>query len=849
MKKIYSFCIVILALLTSSALVAQQKNYWTPSDVSKIDIRLISEPTMPTVYNIVALDDAAFRASMVGVPSETAMDVANSPKIISFPNMEGQMERFTVVEAPVMEDGLSARYPGINSYIGKGIEDKSQIVRFDVSPYGINAMIMSGKRGTIYIDHIQGNYYRVSSRDDFEAHAAFHCNTPLDLTNTFAGRPSQVSEANQPVLRKYKLALLSGAEFSLHFITTEVTVAEKKARVLAEQNAEMTRANGIFEREFSVRLLLCATNDSIIYLDPATDPVDNVDGPTQSTLNTAINAKIGSANYNIGHTESKSTSLANSNGNAGCIGCVCGGTTTKGTAFTSYYNPSLLDLYVVDYMTHEMGHQMGANHTFTFNNESTTVQCEPGSGITIMGYAGITGSTDVAAHSIDNYHGKTIQQVTQYMYNSTGNNCKVVDSNHNIIPVANAGADYTIPKSTPFALTGTGSDGDANDVVTFAWDQTDVNNTGTNVTPTATLATGPMFRTFSPKTSPTTYFPSIQYVLTGANGTTWEKLASVARTYNFRLSVRDNHGFGGGTASDNMIVTVDATSGPFAVTFPGTTTSLLTWVGNSTKTITWNVANTTAAPVSCSLVRISLSTDTFKTAIILADSVPNNGSANIIVPNTPTNKARVKVEAIGNIFFDICDRAVTITADPLPVKLLGLTATKQNQKSLLKWQTASEQNASMFNIQRSGDGLHFENTNIGNVKALGNTSSINTYSFLDASPLKNVNYYRIESVDANNLKEYSNIATVNFGSIDKLKILSNPVTNNTFYFNYTAADYGKLSVQFFDSKGALVAQNSLSAIAGNASYSIDVQYMPTGMYVAKFVEANGTITSATFVKK
>lgn len=848
MKKFYSFCFVALTLLTSSVVTAQQKNYWTPSDVSNIDIRLISGPTMPTVYKIVELDDAAFRASMVGVPSETSVTVANSTKIVAFPNMEGQMERFTVVEAPVMEEGLAARYPGINSYIGKGIEDKSQIVRFDVSPYGMNAMIMSGNRGTIYIDHVQGNYYRVSSRDDFEAHSLFNCNSPIDLTNnTFSSRPSDISDASQPTLRTYKLALLSGAEFSLHFITTEVTVAEKKARVLAEQNAQMTRANGIFERDFSVRLLLCATNDSIIYLDPATDPVDNVDGPTQTTLNTAINAKIGSANYNIGHTESKSTSSANSNGNAGCIGCVCGGTTTKGKAFTSYYNPSLLDYYVVDYLTHEMGHQMGANHTFTFNNESTTVQCEPGSGITIMGYAGITGATDVSNHSIDNFHGKTIQQVTQYMYNSTGNNCAVPITTNNVIPTANAGADYTIPKSTPFALTGSGSDGDATDVVTFAWDQIDVNNSGTNVTPATTLATGPMFRTFSPKTSPTTYFPSIQYVLTGANGTTWERLAAVARTLNFRLVVRDNHGYGGGNATDNMIVTVDATSGPFAITFPATTG--LSWVGNSTKTITWNVANTTAAPVSCSLVRISLSTDTFKTAIILADNVPNNGSANIIVPNTPTNKARIKVEAVGNIFFDICDRAVTITADPLPVKLMGLTATKQNQTSLLRWQTASEQNAGQFNIQRSADGIHFENSSIGNVKALGNTTSISNYSFIDASPLKKTNYYRVESVDANQLKEYSNVAMVTFGSNEKLKILSNPVSNNQLYFNYTAADYGKLSVQFFDSKGSLVAQNSLSAVAGNASYSIDVQYIPTGVYVAKFVEANGTVSTAKFYKK
>jgi hypothetical protein len=390
-------------------------------------------------------------------------------------------------------------------------------------------------------------------------------------------------------------------------------------------------------------------------LSAASDPIANASSPSNAALQTAMNNRIGGANYDIGHTQSKGSD----NGNAGCIGCVC--ITGKGLGWTVYSNPSLTDLYVVDYLTHEMGHQMGANHTFSHNVEGTNVNVEPGSGITIMGYAGITGNTDVSNHSIDHFHARSIQQVTTYLYNGSGNGCAVTVPNGNNIPTANAGGDFIIPRSTPFALTGSGTDADGSDVLSYVWEQND-NRTNGTAFPSATATTGPMFRIYSPSTNPTTLYPSLQYILTGANGFQWERLPSVARNLNFRLTVRDNHGStGGGTASDNMIVTVNGTSGPFGVSVPNT--AGISWQAGTTQTITWTVNGSDQAPVNCANVNILLSTDGgFTWPVTLATSTANDGTESVTIPNNVTTTARIKVESVGNIFFDICDVNFSITA-------------------------------------------------------------------------------------------------------------------------------------------------------------------------------------------
>ena len=150
---------------------------------------------------------------------------------------------------------------------------------------------------------------------------------------------------------------------------------------------------------------------------------------------------------------------------------------------------------------------------------------------------------------------------------------------------------------------------------------------------------------------------------------TGELLPQIGRTMSFQVVARDNHAGAGGINTATATVVVDANSGPFAVTIPNTA---LAYMGNSVQNVTWNVASTTNAPVSAANVKISFSTDgglTFPT--VLLASTPNNGSANVTIPNVTTSTARIKVEAVGNIFFDISDANFSVTAVATTVSVSG----------------------------------------------------------------------------------------------------------------------------------------------------------------------------------
>jgi hypothetical protein len=124
--------------------------------------------------------------------------------------------------------------------------------------------------------------------------------------------------------------------------------------------------------------------------------------------------------------------------------------------------------------------------------------------------------------------------------------------------------------------------------------------------------------------------------------------------------VRDNRAGGGGVTSDEMLLNVRSESGPFAVTQPNTNVS---WTTGTHQTVTWDVAGTTAAPISAANVRITLSTDGGTTfPIVLTASTLNTGSQDVLIPNTPTTTARIKVEALGNVFFDISNTNFTIAS-------------------------------------------------------------------------------------------------------------------------------------------------------------------------------------------
>lgn len=654
-KSIVLASVLLFAIVAANA---QTKNRWSISNEAAL-IQLNKDVFIhnykPFAFKVFRLDEAALSNDLAAAPSVEKVSAAKSSFIIIVPNAAGNFEKFRVAEASVMEPALQAAFPEIRSYTGQGIDEPSSTIRFSITPLGFNAMILSSVRKTIYINSTEpgSGHCIVFDRDNLSKQKeVFDCTLEAVVNSNIQGNSGIAQKnADDSKLRTYRLALCVNGEFSVAALNgAGGTDAQKKAIVLAVLTTDLTRANGIYERDFGVHLNFVANETSLIYLVASTDPFTNSGSWNTQTQTTCDNV-IGNSNYDIGHLIAKVANSSGNNGNAGCIGCVCK-TGSKGSGFSAHTDVQG-DPLVVDYWTHEMGHQFGANHTFTFSNENTAVQVEPGSGSTIMGYAGITGATDIQAHSDDYFQAFSISQITDYIKTGSGAGCAVVTNTGDATPTADAGIDYTVPKSTPFVLTGSGSDADAGDVLSYCWEQIDDYVTGSNTYPSTAATTGPVFRSFSPNSGVTRTLPGISSVLAGTNNNKWEALPAVARNLNFRFTVRDNHAGGGNNNSDDMMVTVSSTTGPFLVTQPNTQTI---WAPGSQQTVTWSVNGTNAAPINCANVKISLSTDggvTYST--ILAASTANDGSELVTMPNTTSTQARVKIEAIDNIFFDISD--------------------------------------------------------------------------------------------------------------------------------------------------------------------------------------------------
>lgn len=595
--------------------------------------------------HLFALDAQALQQALANAPQRFA-SAAASTKIVSFPTVSGELAQYRVKESSNLDPELAARYPEIKSYIGQGVDNPAATIYFSVSPLGVQTMLINPDKSAEFIEPYTTDLssYVVYRRQDKAASLTpFECkviaDAPSDLTSSTA-RPN----ADDATLRTFRLAASCTGEYAGYFGGT-------KALALAAINNSMTRVNGVFEADFAARMVLVANNDAVLYTSASTDPYTT---SYNSQLQSTLTSVIGDANYDVGHL----FVLASNNGNAGCIGCICA--SGKGSGFTAGTAP-VGDTFDIDYLAHEIGHQFGGNHTFSMSNEGTGVNMEPGSGSTIMGYAGIT-SQDVQPNSDAYFHAISIQQITNNIKLKT---CQTNTPTGNAVPTANAGLDYTIPKSTPFMLTGSGTDANG-DVLTYNWEQIDnaaSTATGASSAASATRTTGPTFRSYNSTTTPVRYFPRLQSILTGATTTAGteinvEALPSVARTMNFRLTVRDNKIGGAANNSDDMIVTVNATAGPFSVTAPNTSVS---YVGGSTQTITWNVAGTTANNINCANVDILLSTNNGTTFTTVLAGTPNDGTEAVVIPNTPGTTNRIMVKGSNHIFFDISNANFTIT--------------------------------------------------------------------------------------------------------------------------------------------------------------------------------------------
>ncbi len=634
-----------------------QSNFWKPVNSVQKSLERYEVKVEPTKSKLYQLDVENFTQALANAPQRLS---GNESLVMKFPTAEGKLEDFVVQEASIFSPELQAKYSNIRSYVGYKKGDNLNSIRFSVSPYdGVHVMYLK-PGATAYLDTYtkDNSSYIFYERKDLPANPnGFICNYDGPDMDEHDFKPEAQTLVQDGLLRTYRLALGCTIEYSAFHVNRAGmgggTLEQKKAAVLAAMNTTMTRVNGVYETTVSLTMVLVPNNDQIIFID--SDNYNNENpAPAFPILNenqTVCDTVIGSANYDIGHV------FSTASGGVAQLRSPCvEGSKARGTTGT---NSPVGDPFDIDYVAHEMGHQYGATHTFDNScggNRTTSTSVEPGSGSTIMAYAGIC-PPNVKGNSDGYFHTVSVNQMYVNITTQESSSCPVKTPNGNAVPVANAGADYNIPFGTAFVLTGEGSDPDG-DALTYLWEQTDIRGTTTSTIPSQTQTNGAVFRSQWPSTSNQRYFPSLNFIIANNLKPTWEVIPLVPRIFRFALLVNDNKVTGNQAARDNVVLQVK-NAGPFKVTSHATTA---TFQGNTATTVTWDVAGTDANDINTANVKISLSTDNGLTfTYILAESVPNNGSASVILPNINTTNARIKVEAIDNIYFAFNAAKFTIT--------------------------------------------------------------------------------------------------------------------------------------------------------------------------------------------
>ena len=649
MKKNTILILLLLCLISYS--YSQTNKAWKPvkQATTKLSKNVLRQ-SFPDDFALFELDTESIRVVLATINDKSSL-TSKSGKIIYFPNTEGNLERFEVIEHSNFDPILQNQFPQIRSYLGIGVDDKQAQIRFSMDQNGLQAMIFRVDKRNEFIESYteDGKIYALYNSSRTKGNLPFTCSTDDHAVVNDLDRGSNLLRSNSGELLTFRLAISCNGEYTQYFGGTV-------AGALAAMNATMTRVNGVFEKDLAIRMNIIANNSSVIYTNPFSDPYTTM-ANWNNQLQTTLTNLIGEANYDVGHM----FGATGGGGNAGCIGCVC--ETGKGRGITSPSDgvPSG-DTFDIDYVAHELGHQFGGNHTFSQGVEGSGVNVEPGSGSTIMGYAGIT-AQDVQPNSDDYFVYASIKQIQD---NMVGKTCPVRTTLTNNAPVTNAGLDYIIPKSTPFVLSGSAVDANGNPL-TYCWEQNDTatTQTGFDSAASATKTGGPNWRSYSPVSSPKRYCPSLTSVIANQSTTQGaeiivEALSSVARTLNFVLTAKDNVLGASQTDSDEMLVTVNQTAGPFLVTAPNTSTS---WQAGTNQTVTWDVAGTTTNGVNAAYVDIYLSTDGgFNYPILLASNVPNDGTETITVPNNVGATNRVMVKGNNHIFYDISNNNFSIIA-------------------------------------------------------------------------------------------------------------------------------------------------------------------------------------------
>ncbi|KTC70198.1 hypothetical protein Lbir_1781 [Legionella birminghamensis] len=622
-----------LLVLFSSILLAQAAIVIS-EDVNPASAPLSNDLSLTVKhYRLVKIDIQKLYSELAAAPHRDQLSNSEA-LIIELPLPDGSNRQFKLVENSTMAPELADKFPEIKTYDAYGIGDSDEFGKLDLTSNGFHAMIMIPGKDSVFIDPVEKDntqYYRVYYKKDFRTKKKIKCG--VQSQNKPLKQAKSLVKFAACELKKYRLAMAATAQYTAFYGGTV-------AGALAGEVTTVNRVNGIYEREAAITLQLIANNAAIIYTNPNNQPYTSGNPEALIEENQDnLDAVIGSANYDIGHVvDAAGSGLAS-------LGSVCD-PAEKAKGATGQTNP-IGDPFDVDYVAHEIGHQFGANHVQNNScqrNNPTAV--EPGSGSTIMGYAGIC-APNVQANSSAYFNGISLQEIGQFVSEPT-HTCAVKSPIFRAPVIRDTDGFHYIPVSTPFSLTAVASS-PARNLLTYTWEQ--MNNEVSIQPPVSTATGGPNFRSIDPSVSGTRFFPNL--ISLANNGPfTWEVLPSVSRILKFRVSVRSNIAGGSCNAYTDVTLTTTANAGPFVVTYPNAPG--VSWLGDTVQPVMWNVANTNLLPVNAQFVDILLSIDGGITyPYVLLKGALNAGIANVTIPSLATTTARIMVRASNGNFFNI----------------------------------------------------------------------------------------------------------------------------------------------------------------------------------------------------
>ncbi len=700
MKKLITRLFLCSVLLWAGNATAG--NYWHQIDPAKAPQNL--QWQHPERFLVFTMDEVTLKFLMWNLSTDPQEGM-----IVTLPQPDGSFRDFKVWQTPMMPDVLAAKYPDTKTFTGEAIDNPMVTAKLDFTLYGFSAMIYDGDNTALIdpYDNYHDGFYMVHYRRDEKRNFNERMVCEVKDDNEHAGGTAMTTAQTglpklaQKVSNGYQLCTYRLALSANNYYCRAATglASPTIAQAFAKMTTTINRVNGVYNREFSVQVNFVANEDTLIWTAQTgtingNDPfhTNNSNGANCLGINqTTCTNRIGSANYDCGHV------FTTGGGGISGVGIVCN-SSQKARTVTGLSAP-VGDAFDIDYVAHEMGHQFGSNHTFNNDvdgscggNASQNNAYEPGSGSSILAYAGICSPDNLQARSDAYFHASSLSQIQAKLVGSQ-EVCAVKTSTGNkLVYLAPFTANYKIPYKTPFELIApTAVDSVADTLVSYCWEQWNRGDFGKKLQ--QTYFKGPIFRSYLPKAyDPVRVFPKNSLILAGnltnvtSNGNMGEKAPDTTRYLTFKLTVRNIfNGYGCFLFPDDTVhidaISTGATNsfGGFKVTSQGTTG--IDYDGGSAQTITWNVVGTDVAPINASNVIIYMSTDGGNTWPYTVGTYPNNGSASITVPNPPANTVigRFKVKSVGNIFFNVNTKNITIRNNPsLPTGVAAITSLSAN---------------------------------------------------------------------------------------------------------------------------------------------------------------------------